>query len=121
MCAILFAVRFAGSTDARGGLAVAGPVAGRMRVALSLVAATLAACAMAVAVIWASYGFRYAMFRHFEPNRIRSLVGWDVLEDQGGPLGADRCGSPATTSSCPNPTSTGSRTPTVSPGTARHS
>ena len=26
------------------------------------------------------------MFRHFEPNRVRSLVGWDVLEDQGGPL-----------------------------------
>src|SRR5476649_672220 len=25
------------------------------------------------------------MFRHFEPNRVRSLVGWDVLEDQGGP------------------------------------
>ena len=26
------------------------------------------------------------MFKHFEPNRIRSLVGWDVLEDQGGPM-----------------------------------
>jgi hypothetical protein len=57
-----------------------------MRVALSLIAATLAACALALVVIWASYGFKYPMFRHFEPNRIRSLVGWDVLEDQGGPM-----------------------------------
>jgi hypothetical protein len=37
-------------------------------------------------VIWASYGFRYAMYRQYEPNRVRSLVGWDVLEDQGGPM-----------------------------------
>jgi hypothetical protein len=57
-----------------------------MRIGLSLVAATLAACALAVGVIWASYGFRYAMFRQFEPNRVRSLVGWDVLEDRGGPI-----------------------------------
>ena len=26
------------------------------------------------------------MFNKFEPNRIRSLVGWDVLEDTGGPV-----------------------------------
>ena len=57
-----------------------------MRIALSLVGATLAACALAVGVIWASYGFRYPMFRQFEPNRVRSLVGWDVLEDRGGPI-----------------------------------
>jgi hypothetical protein len=85
MCAILFAVRVAGSPTLASGWLLPHAVAGRMRVALALVAATLAACAIAVGVIWASYGFKYPMFRHFEPNRIRSLVGWDVLEDQGGP------------------------------------
>ena len=86
MCAILFAVRLAGSGTLEAGWPLPALVAGRMRIALSLVAATLVACALAVAVIWASYGFRYAMFRQYEPNRVRSLVGWDVLEDQGGPL-----------------------------------
>jgi hypothetical protein len=86
MCAILFAVRLAGKDTLESGWPLPPQVAGRMRIAVSLVAATLAACAMAVAVIWASYGFRYAMFRQFEPNRVRTLVGWDVLEDRGGPL-----------------------------------
>ena len=86
MCAILFAVRVARP----GALPASWPLPrlldGRARVALALVAATVAACALAVAVIWASYGFRYAMYRQYEPNRVRSLVGWDVLEDQGGPV-----------------------------------
>ena len=86
MCAILFAVRVAGKDTLEAGWPFARAVTGRLRVALSLVAATLAACALAVGVIWASYGFKYPMFRHFEPNRVRSLVGWDVLEDQGGPF-----------------------------------
>ncbi|HMD61596.1 MAG TPA: glycosyltransferase family 39 protein, partial [Opitutaceae bacterium] len=86
MCAILFAVRVAGKDTLESGWPFPALIAGRMRVALSLIAATLAACALAVGVIWASYGFKYPMFRHFEPNRVRSLVGWDVLEDQGGPL-----------------------------------
>ena len=86
MCAILWVVRISGSTTLEAGWPSAGPIVGRARVALALVAATLAACALAILVIWASYGFRYAMFNHFEPHRIRSLVGWDVLEDQGGPL-----------------------------------
>jgi MFS family permease len=86
MCAILFAVRVAGRNALDAGWPWRLPIAGRMRVALSLVGATLAACALAIGVIWASYGFKYPMFRHFEPNRVRSLVGWDVLEDQGGPV-----------------------------------
>jgi MYXO-CTERM domain-containing protein len=86
MCAILFAVRVAGSDMLETAWPWRAPIAGRMRVALSLIAGTLAACALAVGVIWASYGFKYPMFRHFEPNRVRSLAGWDVLEDQGGPM-----------------------------------
>ena len=86
MCAILFAVRVAGRDSLETGWPLRLRIAGRMRVALSLIGATLAACALAVAVIWASYGFKYPMYRHFEPNRVRSLVGWDVLEDRGGPL-----------------------------------
>jgi 4-amino-4-deoxy-L-arabinose transferase-like glycosyltransferase len=86
MCAILFIVRVAGSPTLQAAWPLPAAVAGRMRIALSLVAATLVACALAIGVIWASYGFRYAMFREYEPNRVRSLVGWDVLEDQGGPL-----------------------------------
>jgi hypothetical protein len=86
MCAILFAVRVAGRDTLEAGWPLAREVAGRMRMALALIAATLAACALAVGVIWASYGFKYPMFRQFEPNRVRSLVGWDVLEDQGGPI-----------------------------------
>jgi hypothetical protein len=85
MCAILFAVRLAGRDALESGWPLRRPIAGRLRVAAALIAATLAACALAVAVIWASYGFKYPMYRHFEPNRVRSLVGWDVLEDQGGP------------------------------------
>jgi hypothetical protein len=86
MCAILFAVRVAGKDTLESGWPLPRQLAGRMRVAVALIGATVAACAVAVAIIWASYGFRYAMFREFEPNRVRSLVGWDVLEDQGGPL-----------------------------------
>ncbi len=86
MCAILWAVRVAGGGALEGARPFPARIEGRARVALALVAATLAACALAIVVIWASYGFRYAMFRHFEPNRVRSLVGWDVLEDQGGPV-----------------------------------
>jgi 4-amino-4-deoxy-L-arabinose transferase-like glycosyltransferase len=86
MCAILFIVRVAGSPTLQAAWPLPAALTGRMRIGLSLVAATLAACAMAIGVIWASYGFRYAMFREYEPNRVRSLVGWDVLEDQGGPL-----------------------------------
>jgi hypothetical protein len=86
MCAILFAVRVAGKDSLDSGWPLPRILAGRMRVALSLIAATLAACALAIGVIWASYGFKYPMFRHFEPDRVRSLVGWDVLEDQGGPM-----------------------------------
>jgi hypothetical protein len=86
MCALLFAVRLCGPALLPAGWPFPSPIAGRMRIGLSLVAATLAACALAVGVIWASYGFRYPMFRQFEPNRVRSLVGWDVLEDRGGPL-----------------------------------
>ena len=37
-----------------------------------------------LAIIWAAYGFRYAMFKHYEPGRVRSLVGWDVLLDRPG-------------------------------------
>jgi hypothetical protein len=86
MCAILFAVRVAGKDTLESGWPLPRQLAGRTRVAVALIGATVAACAVAVAIIWASYGFRYAMFREFEPNRVRSLVGWDVLEDQGGPL-----------------------------------
>jgi hypothetical protein len=86
MCAILFAIRVAGKDTLESGWPLARRIAGRMRIALCLAAATVAACALAVGVIWASYGFKYPMFRHYEPNRVRSLVGWDVLEDQGGPL-----------------------------------
>ena len=86
MCAILYVVRVAGSATLDAGWPLAPAIAGRVRIALALAASTLAACAIAVAVVWASYGFRYAMYRQFEPNRVRSLVGWDVLEDRGGPL-----------------------------------
>jgi len=86
MCAILFLVRVYGGAALECGWPLPRLIAGRTRIALSLVASTLLACALAVGVIWASYGFKYPMFRHFEPNRVRSLVGWDVLEDQGGPL-----------------------------------
>jgi hypothetical protein len=86
MCAILFIVRLAGVPRLEAAWPLSAAVTGRMRIGLSLVTATLLACALAIGVIWASYGFRYAMFRQFEPNRVRSLVGWDVLEDQGGPI-----------------------------------
>jgi hypothetical protein len=86
MCALLWVVRMSGDATLGASWPFPPRVAGRARVAWALVAATLAACALALVVIWASYGFRYAMFNKFEPHRIRSLVGWDVLEDQGGPL-----------------------------------
>ena len=86
MCALLFVVRVCGRPVLETRWPFSSPIAGRMRIALCLVASTLAACALAIGVIWASYGFRYPMFRQFEPNRVRSLVGWDVLEDRGGPM-----------------------------------
>ena len=86
MCALLFAVRVAGSPELPASWPFGARVLGRLRVALAIAGATLAACALAIGVIWASYGFRYAMFNRFEPNRVRSLVGWDVLEDTGGPV-----------------------------------
>jgi hypothetical protein len=85
MCALLYAVRVGEGSELPASWPFGGRIAGRTRIALALAGATLAACAVAVAVIWASYGFRYAMYNRFEPNRVRSLVGWDVLEDQGGP------------------------------------
>lgn len=86
MCAILWLVRLSGPAALEASWPFRSPIVGRVRIAWALAAATLASCALAVVVIWASYGFKYPMFRHFEPHRIRSLVGWDVLEDQGGPL-----------------------------------
>ena len=85
ICALLWLVRIAGSETLEASWPFGTVVTGRARVAMALVAGTLAACVLAIVVIWASYGFKYPMFRHFEPNRVRSLVGWDVLEDQGGP------------------------------------
>jgi 4-amino-4-deoxy-L-arabinose transferase-like glycosyltransferase len=85
MCALLFVVRLAGSDRLDAGWPFGAVIAGRGRMAWALVASTLLACALALVVIWASYGFRYAMLNHFEPNRVRALVGWDVLEDQHGP------------------------------------
>jgi len=86
MCAVLYAVRVAGSPALDASWPLPAQVAGRWRVAVSLAGATLAACVLAIGVIWASYGFRYAMFNRYEPNRVRSLVGWDVLESPGGPV-----------------------------------
>ena len=86
MCAILWAVRLSGSPLLEASWPLPSVIRGRGKVAGSLAGATLVACALALAVIWASYGFRYAMYKSYEPNRVRSLVGWDVLEDQGGPL-----------------------------------
>jgi hypothetical protein len=86
MCAILWGVRLAGSPELEAAWPYPARIVGRGRVAVQLVVATLLACVLAIGVIWASYGFRYAMYKQFEPNRIRSLVGWDVLEDQGGPI-----------------------------------
>ena len=86
MCGLLFLVRVAGEPALEAAWPLPGRIAGRLRMAAALIAATLAACALAIGVIWASYGFRYAMFKHYEPNRVRSLVGWDVLEEKGGPV-----------------------------------
>jgi hypothetical protein len=85
MCALLFLARVAQGADLPSAWPLPAALRGRARVAGALIGATLLSCALAVAVIWASYGFRYAMFEKFEPNRVRSLVGWDVLEDKGGP------------------------------------
>ncbi len=84
MCALLFLVRMTGADTLEAGWPFPRRIAGRLKIAVSLLGATAAACALAIAVIWASYGFRYAMFRTYEPGHVRSLVGWDVLEDQGG-------------------------------------
>ena len=86
MCAILFAVRVAKADPLPCGWPWTRTIAGRAAGAWALIGATLAACALAIGVIWASYGFRYPMYRHYEAGRVRSLVGWDVLEDQGGPM-----------------------------------
>ncbi|HEY1849141.1 MAG TPA: hypothetical protein VGG37_08035 [Opitutaceae bacterium] len=86
MCAILFAVRVVKGDPLPCGWPWRRVLAGRAAGAWALVGATLAACALAIGVIWASYGFKYPMYRHYEEGRIRSLVGWDVLEDQGGPM-----------------------------------
>jgi Dolichyl-phosphate-mannose-protein mannosyltransferase len=86
MCALLYVFRVARGGDLEASWPLKGPVRGRLRAAVALGAATIAACALALAVIWASYGFRYAMYKQYETNRVRSLVGWDVLEDQGGPM-----------------------------------
>jgi hypothetical protein len=86
MCALLFCVRLTGADALEAGWPLPARILGRLRVGLALVGASLAACAVAVAIIWASYGFRYQMYRHFEPGHVRDLVGWDVLEDQGGPI-----------------------------------
>ena len=86
MCAALFVIRVLGEPVLPASAPFAPAILGRARIALSLVAATLAACVLAVGVIWASYGFRYSMFNKFEPNRVRSLVGWDVLESPRGPI-----------------------------------
>jgi hypothetical protein len=86
MCAILFAVRLARRDPLPCGWPWARTLATRASRAWALIGATLAGCALAIVVIWASYGFNYPMYRHYEPGRIRSLVGWDVLEDQGGPM-----------------------------------
>ncbi len=86
MCALLWVVRVAGKDTLESGWPFGSLIAGRAKVAFSLIGATLVSCALALLVIWASYGFRYAMYRQFEPNRVRSLVGWDVLEDHPGPM-----------------------------------
>ena len=36
------------------------------------------------AIVWAAYGFRYESFNHYEPGRVRPLVGWDMLLDRPG-------------------------------------
>jgi hypothetical protein len=86
MCALLWVVRVAGKDTLESGWPFGAAIAGRAKVALSLIGATLVSCALALLVIWASYGFRFAMYRSFEPNRVRSLVGWDVLEDHPSPM-----------------------------------
>jgi len=85
MCAFLWVVRLTGRDRLEAGWPFGAEIVGRGRMAWALIAATLVACALAIAVIWAAYGFRYAMPKHIEPGRFRSLVGWDVLEDQQGP------------------------------------
>jgi len=86
MLVVLLAVRLA----AGGGLAVAWPwhstVIGRWRQAAALGGATLTAAALAILLVWAGYGFRYQMYQHYEPGHVRSLVGWDVLIQEGGPV-----------------------------------
>jgi hypothetical protein len=107
----------------RGGAAVSrGRIEGRARVALALVAAPRSRRARSPS--WSS-GPRTASATRcsgrFEPNRVRSLVGWDVLEDQGGPVVPilQLC---ARARSCfPSRTSTGSHTRTGSRSTARPS
>ena len=86
MLVVLLAVRLA----AGGELTMAWPwnstVIGRWRQAAALGGATLTAAALAILLVWASYGFRYQMYRHYEPGHVRSLVGWDVLTKDGGPV-----------------------------------
>ncbi|HEY1763710.1 MAG TPA: glycosyltransferase family 39 protein [Opitutaceae bacterium] len=86
MCAIIFAARLAAGEPLNVGWPAPRTIAGRLRIGVVLGGATVASCAVAIAIIWAFYGFHYAMFRHFEPNHVRMLVGWDILESPGGPV-----------------------------------
>ena len=61
-------------------------IAGNGERLVALVVASAAAAAIAVAIIWASYGFRYSMHPPSEHNPVRNLVGWDVIEDQPSPV-----------------------------------
>ena len=85
MCLALLAVRAASSEPLETGWPLGGRIAGRLRIAAAIAGASLAACTVAVTVIWASYGFRYAMFQPSDAARSRPLVGWDTLEAAGGP------------------------------------
>lgn len=84
MFALMAAVRVWDARDLPTGWPLRGPVVGRTRILLALMAATLAALLVAVLVIWASYGFRYAMFRNSDASRSRPIVGWETLETPGG-------------------------------------
>lgn len=51
---------------------------------LFLAGVALAHIVVIVAVIWASYGFRFEMFRHAEPGRDRPSVAWATLDSVPG-------------------------------------
>ena len=85
MCAVLWAARVARGGDLEASWPLPPRLAGRLRAGAALAGASAAACLVAVAVIWASYGFRYAMFNPGLAARSRPLVGWESLEEPGGP------------------------------------